>query len=342
MQSSPQEKPKGAELGIGRRWAFAACVLGVCALAGPAFAQGGEGEKKPDPTVTANDSEIVVPGGRRLQDLVRTFVDDVSEPAKDGQLARFDRKICPGVVGAPAPVAQALIDRIAQRAAGLDLKIGEPGCRANVLIIVTPDAVRFTPGFVNGNRRLFGMNDQGATRGQTALNAFMNSQRAVRWWHVTQTVTDRGQVLGNSDAVGGDGSLSGAQVARVTNSGRLRAGTRQDFNRVIIIVDAGKVGKAPFPALSDYVAMVSLAQIDPNADVAEAPSILSLFSDLSADRRPQDGWTEWDQAYLEGLYGAPRFAKSGNLQESAITTGMTKGLSADKPEEAPQDKPKPQ
>jgi hypothetical protein len=288
----------------------------------PIQAQGAENS---DPNV------IVVPGRRELREVVRDFVGDITEPAKDGQLARFDRRICAGVIGAENRAAQALIDRLSARAMSLNLQVGEPGCRANVLIVLAADANRFTPSFVEQNGALFGVRDVNSTRGMTALEQFKSSPRAVRWWHVTQTVTDRGQVLGSSDASGGEGSISGAQVARVTNAGRLRSGVRQDFNRVIIVIDARKAAMAPFPSLADYVAMVALAQIDPTADVSNTPTILGLFNDIEAGRPPLNGWTDWDQSYLENLYDAPRYAKSGRLQESAITDNMTKDLVAAPP-----------
>lgn len=280
------------------------------------------------------DEEIVVPGGERLREVVRDFVDQISEPAKDGQLARFDDRVCPGVVGAPQKVAQALVDQIALRANELKLRVGEPGCKANILIVVASDSQSFTPDFVRTNGRLFGVNDRG-TRGSTALRAFTDTPRVVRWWHVTETVTDAGFTLGSSDASGGEGSISGAQVARVTNAGRLRAGTRQDVNRVIIIVDATKAAAAPFPAMADYLALVSLAQVNPDVRFDDTPSVLALWSDIAAGRVPVSGWTEWDKGYLEGLYGAPRYAKSSNLQESAITNSMTEDLTKPLPEDPP-------
>lgn len=318
----------------------ALCVAGaLAALSVPALAQ-----SRTDAAGPAND-EIVVPGTRQLREIVRDFVGDITEPGKGGQVARFDRKVCPGVVGARANVAQALIDRIAARAMGVGLTIGEPGCRANILVLVTPDAQRFTPDFVRQNHTLFGVWQDGQTRGAEALEAFQKTARPVRWWHVTQSVTDRGEVLPPSNPTGGDG-FDGVPVANVTNSGRLRSGIRQDFNRVIIVVDATQSAAAPFTALADYIAMVSLAQIDPNANVNDAPTILNLFGEIAKGSRPHNGMTDWDVSYLEGLYGAQRFAKSGSLQESQITGDMTRALvaepKADETQEPAPTTPRPQ
>jgi hypothetical protein len=312
---------------IGRFLATLACSvsIGAMALSGAAVAQ----TTPPAANPPVADNEIVVQA-ERLREMVRSFVEDVSQPGKEGQLARWDRKVCPGVIGAPTAQAQAMIDQIAARALNINLQIGDPGCRANILVIVTPNAASFTPAFVEQNKKLFSyFADNGNSLGQQALEEFKTTGRPVRWWHVAQTVTDRGQVLGSGGGgtpMGTGDGFGGVQVARMSNSGRLSAGTRQDFNRAIIIIDANAVSGAPFPALVDYVAMVSLAQIDPKADVSGTESILTLFADKRDGRPLPAGLTEWDQAYLEGLYGSPRFARSTRRQEGAITDRMEREL----------------
>jgi hypothetical protein len=305
------------------RLTASAALAALCVL-GPAAAQ--------SPTVTPAPAEATAPvsgeeadiavRAERLRDAVRGFVDGISEPGKEGQLARWDRTICPGILGARALDAQKVLDRVAQRVMALDLKVGEPGCKANVLIVVTPDSAAFTPQFVDQNPRLFATDDDyGNTRGGAALKDFIGTQRPVRWWHVGQTVTDRGQKLEKSDASAsgtGDG-FSGVTVARVSNAGRLTAGTRDDFNRAIVIVDSRASANVRGDQLADYIAMVTLAQLDPKADTSSADTILSLFSSGAAGKTRPEGLTEWDQAYLTGLYGAPRYARNARRQQNAIT-----------------------
>lgn len=305
-----------------------ASVLFAAAFAvAPAFAQTASSGGAPK-----TDEEIVV-RAERLREAVRGFVEGISEPGKEGQLARWDRKVCPGVIGAPIAQAQALNDQIARRVQALDLKVGAPGCKANVLIILTPDSDTFTPQFVEQNPKLFSVGDDfGNTRGRTELNQFANTPRPIRWWHVGETVTDRGQVLGKSDATPsgtGDG-FSGVQVARVSNAGRLTAGTREDFNRVIVIVDARAVDELKLEAVADYIAMVSLAQLNPDAKTDGADTVLNLFSAARAGNTPPPGMTEWDTAYLEGLYGAPRYARNARRQQGAITVEMEDELTKPK------------
>ena len=66
----------------------------------------------------------------------------------------------------------------------------------------------------------------------------------------------------------------------------------------LVIVDAGKLGNVKWPQLADYLAMVSLAQVDPNGRPSGYDSILNLFS---TDTPPR-GMTDMDRTYLRALY----------------------------------------
>ena len=110
--------------------------------------------------------------------------------------------------------------------------------------------------------------------------------------------------------------------------------------RCICIADAAKVvkvlGAFPLPievvafghkttanriadVLTDHdIAMVSLAQIDPDADTSAYASILNVFNDPDA----ADSLTQWDTAYLAGLYDAERTRKVGRASRSEIAASI--------------------
>ena len=298
------------------RSALAAALLG---LAAPLAAQ----------AQAVEEDEIVVTG-RRVEEAIREFVQELSAPpAGENQLARWDRRICPGVAGVRARQGQLLIDRLAQRAFEVGLDVGEPGCAPNVLIFVTPESDRLARELVDEYPDLVGyFGDQTAqTRGREALEQFAATPRAVRWWHVAQTVTRDGHVLGNSQtAPTRDGGFRGAQVVRTDIAGRLARATRQDFNRVLIIVDARRAAGLSFYALGDYVAMVALAQLDPDADVSHQSTILNLFADRALGASVPTGMTEWDVAYLRALYDTTRNASNVGRQESEISRRMNEAV----------------
>jgi len=313
-------------------------VIGLAFLATAATAQ------EPD---SQTPSEMVVVHGQRDPAQVRQFVHQVSAQMSVGQLARWNQDICPGVVGASWQQAQVIIDQVARRAMALGLHVGQTGCSANLTIIVSADAQNVVQAIYRQRRvTLINPNNvDGATLGDAALQDFVNTQRPVRWWHISAKTTDDGHVLTDrraasinntsAAAIGGttDASASNPSAAGVgegmtnmqgvrSNGSRLARATRHDFNSVLIVVDTNRLNGAPLSAVADYIAFVSLAQVNPSVDTSGFDSILNLFSTPAGATRPAQ-LTGWDTDYLDGLYHATRAARNIGQQESEITRRMT-------------------
>lgn len=293
-----------------------AAAFSLFALSTPAaFAQA------PQPAATPLEREVVVTAGSQ-EDAVRAFVGDVAQEVRgENQLARWDRRICPGFSGLKPAMARAMIDRIARRAFEVGLDVGAPGCKANIFIAVTMDAQALTKDLVDNNREVLGYHSGRGRRtmGRDALMAFVASDAPVRWWHVSDTVTAKGQ--STSETVSGDApTVSVDEVSRISRS------TRLDFAGVVVVVDARRIDGLPLSGLADYVAMVSLAQLDPRTDTSRFPTILNLFAGGGDPAvAPPTTLTAWDLAYLRGLYEAPRDARAERQQVSIAQT-MTRSL----------------
>lgn len=295
-----------------RRYAalLAACI--VSSVAAPALAQ------------TAPEESDLVVVGERLQEMVRGFVGEVAAaPGAEQQMARWDGRICPLVAGLPTRQMQYVADRIALRAHQVDIETDGPGCKANILIFVTPDASRLATGIVDEYRNLVAYYSTSGvnTLGRGPLEDFSTSTAPVRWWHVNQTVSADGQELGSDTSTGGSAVIRGGPPPS-----RRRRPTRQDFMRVLIIVDARQAQGVQFQALADYLAMVSLAQLDPEGHTAGIPTILNLFEDRQNGQVVPTAMTEWDEAYLEGLYTARRTAPRDIWQRRDISRTMVERL----------------
>lgn len=296
-------------------WQITAMSLALAALPAAAQERG-----------TTTSDEIVVTA-ERLREVVREFVGEIAvAPGSERQMARWDRKICPLVAGLPSHQMQYMADRIAQRAHQVGLEPEGAGCKANILIFVTPDASRLAEGIVSEYRELVAYYSTTgvSTLGRGPLEDFTTSSAPVRWWHVNQTVSAEGQQLADDTGNGGLRVLRSGQPP-----GRLRRATRQDFLRVLIIVDARQAQGLQFQALADYVAMVSLAQLDPAGETTDIPSILNLFNDHQTGRATPAAMTEWDEAYLDGLYNARRTAPRDVWQQRDITRRMVESLGPD-------------
>jgi hypothetical protein len=299
-------------------------------IATAVFTMACSGAAAEDAPVVSGDDIVVT--GDRLQEIVRSFVGEVSATSSsEDQLARWDDSLCPAIVGMrDRRLAQFMADRLAQRAFAVGLDVGGPNCRPNALIFVTPDSNQLAREIANEYREFIGYfaNETSVTMGHEALTDFVETRRPVRWWHVSQTVGADGQVLGDAQTrQAAGGGFAGAQVLRGPDAGRLRATTRQDMSRVLIIVDASLSAGVQMDALADYVAMAALAQVALDADTREVPTILNLFAERDAGAAAPAGLTEWDMAYLRGLYEARRAARNSRAQEGDIVRTIEEELS---------------
>ena len=309
-------------------------AIGLALFAAPVLAIGQEPSADPP-------DEIVV-HGQRNPEQVRQFVHNVSVAAPSvGQLARWNQHICPGVVGAPEATSQIIIDQIARRASALGLRVGAPGCRPDLTIIVTSDSDRIAQAIYDQRRTLLTRpnNVDGATLGEQALTEFVHTPRPVRWWHISQKTTADGLVMSDErSSPTSNSAITAAQtlanptspttgdgmsntVAHRADGTRLRRETRQDFNYVLVIVDLNRLNGAPLSAVADYIAFVSLAQINPDVNVTSFPTILNLFNVTDASARPT-ALSDWDLDYLDGLYHVTRNSRSANAQQGEIAQRM--------------------
>ena len=72
---------------------------------------------------------------------------------------------------------------------------GAAGCQPNLIIIVAPNGNAVAREIVDTRRDLLGYygDDATVTAGRDALEAFANTPRAVRWWHVADLVSADGR-----------------------------------------------------------------------------------------------------------------------------------------------------
>jgi hypothetical protein len=279
------------------------------------------------PPEDATVSGVVVSAPAQLDEkaAIESFVESVAADSGNGRIARWDRKVCAGVAGVKPEYAQVVADHIAAASLKVGLEVGAPGCKVNVLVVFTGDSDGFVKRALKNHPYAFSRYDMEMTSGRAALRQFQNSDAPVRWWHVTHRVTEDGTEYNSGDQV------------QVYSTGRISSRTRDDFDRAIVVVDAKRVGQVRFAALADYLAFVSLAQIDPQAQPTTGASILNLFADRQAGAEPSEALTDWDVAYLTGVYGARRDARNSDAQKRDITRAMGKDLKdgedGDKPKE---------
>jgi hypothetical protein len=266
-----------------------------------------------DPPPTVLDDVLV--DGRRLDRAIDDFVADIIAPPVNRGPARWHRRVCVGAINFRTEVAQALVDQVSSVAADAGLEIGEPGCSANVLILGTEDGSALAAGLVDRTPRAFRPLYSGAARSSEALDRFVATDAPVRWWHVSLPV--------NRETGDPAVRLPGDAGPRfVRGEGRLRTGVRNDLLKVFVIVDVTGAAGVDVRRLGDYVGMVALAQIDPEADPSSYDTVLNLFDEPDAHR----GLTAWDRSYLQALYRAELNARAVNQQGGEVSSSMYRDL----------------
>jgi hypothetical protein len=78
--------------------------------------------------------------------------------------------------------------------------------------------------------------------------------------------------------------------------------------------------------LGDYLAMVSLAQINLDSNPVAFDSILNLFSNPGA----YSGLTDWDRAYVRSLYELDQ-EREPRLQRNALVGRMARQKDVERP-----------
>jgi hypothetical protein len=244
--------------------------------------------------------------GRRLEDIeddlriyIRDFIGEVVAKPPGRGFARWDRDVCVGVFNLETGAAQYIVDRIASLALDVGLMPGEPGCRPDVNIVFATNAKEVAAQMIENEPRLFMPvgGHAGMDLGRVALAQFAESDRPVRWWHVSLPVDARtgGAAIEIDKSCGNPHCPPYIPVA---GPSRIHSGTRDDLMSVLIVVDATKLEGTTWQQIGDYLAVVSLAQIDPNANPAAFDSILNLFTNRAA----YSGLTDWDRSYIRALY----------------------------------------
>lgn len=275
---------------------------------------------------------VTVTGTREEQ--ARAFVERVQPKGWEGAVKgvpRWNSELCISVIGPPVEQGHFIADRISQRAMDVGLEAGAPGCDTNLLVIVTNDPDALLPAIARKHRAVFGFTgdanvDTGGS--EASLAQFIEADSPVRWRQVIQVVGADGMPLDGDamvDPLGYNQDYYGTPPGNLpivrADSTRLRSAVRRELSRVVAVVDTRQTAGLGLGAVADYLAFVTLADVSAEADMTGFPSILNLFNP-QAER--QASMTDWDLAFLDGLYASKPDAASGTRQYGEIARRIAK------------------
>ena len=309
-----------------------AMIAAVAALAGT---QNLAQDPAPAPQEGPAQLEDVQVTARQTADMARTFVGRVAAPARGRGLGRW-RKICPGIANLDRAIAQPIVDRIAATADELGIEVEGPGCDANIIVVFTVDATAVTRAIVEADPHVFRGQGGGIDRGGVALRAFLASERPVRWWTLSVPIDSESgrravRIPGDPGGMPVDSVFAAAigcnandclaaatPVIQSRSASRINSQIVDQIYKSIIVVDIDAVSGLNTTQLGDYLSLVALSQVDPEAETGAFDTVLNLFD----NPRGVPGLTAWDRSYLSALYGSHSRRRTVGGQAAAVASIM--------------------
>lgn len=269
------------------------------------------------------DETIVVEGQRADPNAV---VRDTIHLAGVAPLARFEDKVCPGVVGLGGEQSEKLVQMIRANIIALGGKVQSAGCTANATVIFTEQPVDLVKKLAKKEPGFFEFTPR-------ELEEFTAKPRAVASWHVTETRDRDGNELGSADRISdkkrklanANAALTEPMDARVLrNSGasRLSTNSRQDMILAFAVIDAAKTRDKNIGQLAALATVHLLLDVKQDSAAMNRGSILSLFEVRPKGAAAPEGLTATDRAMIEALYRPTENNRSARQQFSQIATAV--------------------
>lgn len=259
--------------------------------------------------------DIVVTGNADVERQLTDFVGALTQAPNGGQLSRFERAICPTVVGVSPAHKDALVARMKVVAKAAGLAVGGRRCDPNVLLVVTGDKRGFLEALRQKHAYYFGEMSNSAIRRLIA-----EPGPAAAWQVDGPKLNAYGQEMATNN---------GVAVNRTTRPDtRLSVGARPQFAAAAVVVESKALDGLTTTQLADYAAMRAFTRADPAKLPASAPTILSIL-EAPMDSEVPITMTNWDLAFLRSLYAAPATLTAA-AQRSQVRRGVMQEL--EKPE----------
>jgi len=288
---------------------------------------------------TVSQQVTVTARRAKLEPKVLAFVDAVSTVqqgsgashwAGEG-LARWDSPVCPSVTGLPRRAGEYVLERASDIARAAGVPLARDHCRPNLFIFVSNNPQQLLKAMAG--------RDRGVTFGRAsplAIDDFIATPQPVKVWYNSDPVTPDNTAVARgfpnfSVVTNGAGTGAGAwavvpggappMTSDWERSSHLTSTFVWMFSYVYVVVDQTQLHAVTLGQLADYVGMVGLAQLKPNARFGDAPTILKLFA--GAPQASPAGMTDWDRAYLKSLYATEQSSK---VQRDLIAQGMLREI----------------
>lgn len=252
-------------------------------------------------SIGAIDAHAAADEGQQtiLKERVQTFVRTITRNTGFSDyesLIRWNTPICFLAAGWRAEDLSSVLTRLARISASAGAPRAGKACTPNFVVVSTAEPDQVIEAWYAKNKRLFG------NASPLQVRHFLDSTRSrpVRIWRnidIGRVATTRFGHFVPSNSHADPSAFAGNSPL--------------GFLSVFEIIDAGRATGIDLQQLTDYVAMMGLSNIDMDADVGDAPSVLQLFSPA---RGVASGLSNWDTAYLTALYRTDQSSRSQRFE----------------------------
>lgn len=289
------------------------CILALNLIAFAAFADTPPRDSKPElDTITveaARHRELV-------EQQVKRFVARIAEKPYGSSLARWESvvPICPLVAGLPREDGEYILTRVSKIAATAGAPLAGEHCKPNFFIVVSADPDALLKAWNKHDVWMFGDNGPGKIR------KFIVSKSPIRVWYNAELYSDEGEPLGNGEGTS-NFNVNSIRANLRAQATRIVFNDARDLTSALVMINGPRAKGVSYGQLAAFIALSGLAEIRPDAQAADAPTILHLFSGSATDRPP--GLSGWDAAFLKALY---RTDHADRQQLEEIKTTMVRDI----------------
>ena len=257
---------------------------------------------------------VTVTGSRSaFYDFSKTF----AAPTKvTGKIARWEHRVCPVVMGQNPHFTAFITQHIKYVALAAGAPVNtEASCAPNVEIVFTTTPQTLVDNVRKNDPDYLGYAASGAQR-----EALATVTRPIQAWYATETTDIKGRshldtgrsIVNGNNITNLGGGPSGDNLTAVpgniqdlppfyaSTGNHLNDGIHTGFNHILIVIDSTKLAGQEIVPLSDYIAMLALAQVNSLDACQDLPSVVNRMAPDCG--HAVDGLTQYDLAYLQGLY----------------------------------------
>ena len=268
-------------------------------------------------------SQVTVEARREaLKQRLNTFVSSVTRGnagSLQDPLAVWDSPLCFAIAGLPREQGEYVLNRISNAAESAGAVLAaEQTCRPRFIVVFTVQPEALLHAWYHQKQTVFNCSFP------WPVNEFINMPRPVRVWYNLELRVPLAGLPSTADPAEFVHVLPqgcGRARAAGTTGSRITFPTVPDFSSVLVVVDLNRVKGFKLSQVADYIAMSGLAKINYDASVADAPTVLNLFSASGA--AVPEGLTDWDRSFLEAIYHTFQYVRG---QRIAVVDRMLSAL----------------